>query len=93
MATKLPAAERDITPPEFAELKAVSVNTVLAWIKSGELKATNLASRTSRRPRYRISPTARREFELSRSVVPATAQSATARLRRQSSGTAKDYFA
>lgn len=92
MATRLPAAERDITPPEFAELKAVSVNTVLAWIKSGELKATNLASRSSRRPRYRISPTARREFELARSVVPA-ASSTTGRLRRQSSGTAKDYFA
>ncbi len=92
MATKLPAAERDITPPEFARLKSVSVNTVLGWIHSGELKATNLASRTSRRPRYRISPAARRDFELARSVVPTT-PSGVGRLRRQSLGTAKDYFA
>jgi predicted site-specific integrase-resolvase len=86
-------AARHFTPPEYAEKLGTSVNTVLAWIKSGELKALNLASRTSRRPRYRISPEAAEQFELSRSVVPATAQSATARLRRQSLGAAKDYFA
>ena len=90
MATRLPAAERDITPPEFAELKAVSVNTVLAWIKSGELKATNLASRSSKRPRYRISPTARREFELSRSVVPAGLP--PQRLRRKAAAGSRNYF-
>ena len=92
MTAKLPAAERDITPPEFALLKSVSVNTVLGWIKSGELKATNLASRTSRRPRYRISPEARRDFEASRSVVPVTT-SGIGRLRWQSSAGGKDYFA
>jgi hypothetical protein len=91
MATKLPAAERDISPPEFALLKSVSVNTVLGWIKSGELKATNLASRTSRRPRYRISPAARRDFEIGRSVVPVTT-SGVGRLRRQSSAVKKNYF-
>ena len=90
MATRLPAAERDMTPPEYANLKAVSVNTVLAWIKSGELKATNLASRSSRRPRYRISPVARREFELARSVVPATP--AAPRVRRKSTPGVREYF-
>ena len=90
MATRLPAAERDITPPEFAELKAVSVNTVLGWIKSGELRATNLASRSSKRPRYRISPGARRDFDLARSVVPASIPAP--RLRRKAVAGVREYF-
>ncbi len=91
MSAKVDAGRRNLTPREYAERIGVSVNTVLAWIKTGELRAINVGGRASKRPRYRISPEAVEQFELSRSVIPALAESATRRLRRAALG-GKDYF-
>ena len=46
--------ERDFTPPELAKLKGVHAEKILAWIRSGELRATNYATHRSGRPRWRI---------------------------------------
>jgi excisionase family DNA binding protein len=53
-----PEPSRDtLTPPEVAKQLSVSSDTVLAWIRSGELAAANIASRTSNRPRWIIKKT------------------------------------
>lgn len=46
---------RGLTPPEVASLYGVEPAKVIAWIRSGELPAINLATRAdAKRPRYRI---------------------------------------
>lgn len=55
---------RCLTPPALAAHWGVKPETVLRFIRSGELRAFNVASRHgSGRPRYRISPDAVIEFE------------------------------
>ena len=46
--------ERDFTPPQLAKLKGIESEKILAWIRSGELRAVNLATRPTGRPRWRI---------------------------------------
>jgi excisionase family DNA binding protein len=36
-----------LTPPEVARLLRVDVHSVLAWVRNGELRASNVASRAS----------------------------------------------
>ncbi len=60
---------RWLTPPQFAETVAVSPETVIGWIRSGELQAVNVGS-GSKRPRYRISPEAIEQWQRKRLVVP-----------------------
>lgn len=43
-----------MTPPQVAEALGVAHETVLHWIKTGFLKASNLA--TGQRPSYRVRP-------------------------------------
>lgn len=61
---------RYLTPPEIAARLGCKAETVCGWIKSGELKAINLARRGAMKPRFRISPESLAAFELARSVVP-----------------------
>ena len=51
-----PAPSRFLTPPAIANRLAVTPETVLGWIRSGELKAVNVAQRSCRRPRFRVDP-------------------------------------
>lgn len=53
------------TPMQYASELGVDVKKVLGWIRSGELKATNTSN--SGRPKYKIAPWAREEFERNRS--------------------------
>lgn len=57
-----------LTPPEIADWLATSPETVLGWIKSGQLKASNLA--TGNRPRYAILPDDLAAFLKSRQPDP-----------------------
>lgn len=59
------------TPPEAAEVLRVDPDTVRGWIESGELAASNLASRTATRPRWRISREALEAFLAGREPRPA----------------------
>lgn len=61
------------TPQEVADLLGVSTETVLGWIRRGELVATNVSrNRTSKRPSYRISDSSLEMFEKSRQPEPQT---------------------
>lgn len=42
----------------------------MAWIRSGELVAVNLAHRNGGRPRYKIDPEELQAFLLRRQVIP-----------------------
>ena len=57
------------TPPEIARKWGISVDKILTWIRSGELKAINAATRLGGRPRYLISLEALDSFERSRTVA------------------------
>lgn len=46
--------DRMLTPPAIARLLGISQDKVLGWIRSGELRAVDVADRASRAPRYRI---------------------------------------
>jgi len=61
---------RMLTPPQVARRLAVKPGKVLGWIKSGELKAINVAQRPSGRPRWRIDPADLAAFEARRSAGP-----------------------
>jgi excisionase family DNA binding protein len=54
---KRPEAEPTsvLTPPQVAKRLGVSPDKILAWIRKGELAATNVAAGHGGRPRYRIS--------------------------------------
>lgn len=61
---------RYLTPPQIADHLGCKPETVISWIKNGELKAINLARLGSMKSRYRVSPEALAAFELARSVIP-----------------------
>ena len=54
-------------PAQVAEMWGISHDKVLGFIKSGELRAFNVASKNSRRPQFKIPSAALREFEERRS--------------------------
>jgi len=59
-----------ISPPELAKRYGCKPSRVIAWIRSGELVALNLASPGCARPRYRITPEAITAFEQAKSTAP-----------------------
>ena len=61
--------EPALTVKEVAELLAVSKRTVLAWIRSGELRAVNCGrSLRGGKPRWRVTREALQTFELIRTA-------------------------
>ncbi|VTR98837.1 dna-binding protein : : HTH_17 [Gemmata massiliana] len=60
-----------LTVSELAKKYGVSEATVLSWIATGELRATNVSrSARSKRPRWRISQAALEAFEAARTPTP-----------------------
>lgn len=57
-----------MTPPELAKRWGISQDKVLTWIRSGELTATNIATRRGGRPRYLIGNEDIQAFEARRAV-------------------------
>lgn len=49
-----------LSPPEIAKRLGCRASSVIGWIKSGQLKASNLSS--SNRPRYRVQAEALADF-------------------------------
>jgi excisionase family DNA binding protein len=66
-----PAQRTKVTPPQVAERLGVSADKVLLWIRSGELRAVNVATRLDGRPRWRVDLADLMAFEERRSAVPA----------------------
>ena len=74
------------TPGQLAKRWGVHIDKVLKFIRTGELKAFDVASESSRRPRYRISEEAIRGFETARSnAAPTQSKAASPRRRKQGS--------
>ena len=60
-----------LTPPELASRWGISVDKVMTWIRSGELRAINAASAgRNHRPRFLIDLDDIADFERRREVVP-----------------------
>jgi hypothetical protein len=72
---------RHLTPPEIAARFQIGVEKVHAWIKCGELRACNLATKASGRPRYIVAECDLETFLASRAVKPRTAVKSTRRTR------------
>lgn len=83
-----PAQRTKTTPPKLAQGWGVSVNKILAFIRSGELRAINVAPSDRHRPRYLIDLADVEAFENARQVVP----EATPKPRRRKQSAVKDYF-
>lgn len=81
--------KKKLTPPEVAKLFGVEPGKVIAWIRSGELRAIDGATRRGQRPRFLIDVDDLAAFERSRAVVP---PSAPAPRRRRSSGQVTEFF-
>ena len=72
---------RTHTVANLADRYAVTQHTVLGWIKSGELKAINVARRPGGRPSWRITSESLEAFEAARTPTPEP--KAQTRRRRQ----------
>ena len=66
------ATERTmLTPPEIARRWGVSPETVIGWVRSGQLRAVDVSSRPGiGRPRFRIDIADLSAFENRRQVIP-----------------------
>lgn len=82
------------TPRALAKHWGVHVDKVLRFIHAGELPAFNAASRQSKRPRYRISFDAVREFEAAHAACPAGQQKTEPprRKKRSDAAAVHHYF-
>jgi predicted site-specific integrase-resolvase len=58
-------------PDEVAGRWGVTVEKVITWIRSGELRAINVAAKPNGKPRYRIDEADLAAFENRRAVVAA----------------------
>ena len=76
-------SERAHSIKELCERFSVGEHTVLAWIRSGELRAINVGRRPgAKKPRWRITAEALASFELVRTHSPPPPRS---RRRKQAS--------
>lgn len=60
-----------LTTSAVAAQLGVSVEQVLGWVHSGELRAVNVATKRGGRPRWRIGPEEVDRFIAARTMVPA----------------------
>lgn len=61
---------RWLTPPQIARQLGVSPDTIASFIRSGELRAVNLARPGAHRRRYHIAPEELDRFLASRATSP-----------------------
>ena len=62
---------RKMTPPQIARLWGIATEKVMAWIRSGELKAIDAATTLGGRPRFLVDIDDLAAFERSRATTPA----------------------
>lgn len=58
------------TVRDLCERYCVGEHTVLAWIRSGELRAIDVSRNRGGKPRWRVTPEALEAFELIRTPSP-----------------------
>jgi len=87
-AMNTPHDDQWLTPPEVARQLRVKPERVIAWIKAGQLAASNLGDGSSR-PRFRVSPQSLADFlDRRRPNAPA----APRRRRRTLAAGVKTYY-
>jgi len=59
-----------LTPPKIAKMYGCNVYKILTWIRNGELKAINIATKLGGRPRYIVKREELEAFERRRQVQP-----------------------
>ncbi|MDY0168499.1 MAG: helix-turn-helix domain-containing protein [Thermoguttaceae bacterium] len=78
--------DRALSAAALARRLGVHPHKVLGWIRSGELRAVDLAERRGGRPRWKIMPAALDEFLSARQSQPPTPR------RRRRRQTAQRYY-
>ncbi|MGO9109665.1 MAG: hypothetical protein ACLP9L_10565 [Thermoguttaceae bacterium] len=68
------ATRRKVSPPALAAQWGVDKAKIIAWIRAGELRAIDAATKRGGRPRYLIDVEDIRTFEQGREVLPACPQ-------------------
>ena len=63
--------KRKFTPLEVAVMWGVSKEKIIAWIRSGELRAIDASTQRAHRPRFLVDLTDLQDFEARRAVIPA----------------------
>jgi excisionase family DNA binding protein len=79
VVTDLP---RWLSPPQIAQVVGVTPEKIIAMIRSGELRAIDVATRGSRRPRFRVTPEDLDAWARGREAVPTPSPPAPRRGRR-----------
>lgn len=74
------------SPREVAAVRKIRLGKVLAWIRTGELLAVNLAEKPRGRPRWRISAEALDAFDTRRSNRAGMKPAASRKQKRPSVG-------
>jgi hypothetical protein len=86
----LAAPTRYFSPADVAERYGCDVHKVLAWIRSGELRAINVAAkRAAIKPRWRINPDNLAAFEAARAC---SKSEPTPRRQRKNGAQVIEYF-
>ncbi len=80
---------KKLSPPELARYWGIGADKVLTWIRSGELRAINAATKRGGRPRYLIDAKDIEAFEKMRSV---TTTPPAPRRRKATSDGITEYF-
>lgn len=83
---------RKLTPPVIAARMGVAPEKVIAWIRSGELKAVNVATKANGRPRWAVDEQDLAAFERSRSSAARAPAPATTKARRKVEDGVIDFF-
>lgn len=83
------AGRTKLTPPEIARRWGIKSQKVLAWIRSGELRAINAAERPEGRARYLVDVEDLAAFERRRRVIPPAKRIAK---QKRKTTNIKEYF-
>ncbi|MGD0899210.1 MAG: helix-turn-helix domain-containing protein [Thermoguttaceae bacterium] len=71
---------KPMSPPAIAKHLGIKADKVLTWIRSGELRAFNVATKQGGRPLWRIKPVDLETFIAKRSTTPPLPKPARSRL-------------
>ena len=88
--TATAALHPTVSPRQYAESRGVSIDKVHAFIRSGELRAINVADRSARLPRYRIRLADIEAFEAGRANQ--SPPEPPRRKRKQQPAPVKEYY-
>lgn len=80
------------TVKQIAERYSVKIDTALAWIHSGDLRAVNVGSKGAKRPCWRITDSALADFEAARTCRPRTSTPQTVIRARPTLPNYKKYY-